>query len=849
MMMQGLIIDGISVRGGWPLVRSESLLRSLPTLVCLVVCARLLIGGSTIAEEPTKTAKPMVPTREQLDFFESKIRPILATHCYECHAAGAKIVQGGLRVDSRESLQRGGDSGPAVDLLHPNESRLLRALKYDEWEMPPKGKLPDSVVQDFETWIRMGAPDPRSADPGDTPATRGKSRATIDEGREHWAFRPMVDPPTPATQERNWGTDQLDAFVLARLEAAKLRPLADADRGVWLRRVSLDLTGLPPSVDEIESFLADDSPAARERVVDRLLASPAIGERWARHWLDLTGYADQVGTSNEVFAEHAWRYRDYLVRSFNEDKPFDRLLVEQIAGDLLPFEGPADRADNLVATGFLLVGDVEIVNPDKLRMETDHIDSQLAKIGTVFMGMTLGCARCHDHKFDPVDLDDYYAMAGTLRNTVSTRKIDHGIWSGLNVVELPETAEQQAGRMVRVAAHQQRIERMADERRRLHDEQKSLAEDQAKRRGEIAERLRQLENEIRHAEFFAPGVPRAFAVQEAELVTDMPIAIRGNPYAPGRTIPRGVMQVARWDGTPKMPRTTSGRLELARWLASERHPLTARVAVNRMWQKLFGEGLVRSVDYFGVRGETPTHPELLDHLATRWVHEGWSTKRLLRTLALSRTYGLSSGHDPMAAELDPDNRLIWRMNAQRLDAESIRDAMLRASGELLRSAGGPSLPLEYLENTGNLAPKSVNPPSFALRRFRPAQEFVRTLYLPVVRSAQKGPSQLRDAFDFVQPAQIAGQRPRTVVATQALYLMNNPLPRARATAMSQAIQAETTDRTERLKQLWLRTLGRTPTPVEYEEASQLLDSLAPTADGWVELSHALLSSNEFIHRQ
>ncbi|MFO0817032.1 MAG: PSD1 and planctomycete cytochrome C domain-containing protein [Pirellulales bacterium] len=849
MMGQELIIDESALHGDSLSVRYGTTLRSLRTLVCLVACASLHIGRATIAEEPAKTAKPVVPTREQLDFFESKIRPILVTHCYECHAAGAKIVQGGLRVDSRESLQRGGDSGPAVDPLHPNESRLLRAMKYDEWEMPPKGKLPDSVVQDFETWIRMGAPDPRSAETGDTPATRGKPRATVDEGREHWAFRPVSDPPTPTTQEKGWGNDQLDAFVLARLEAAKLRPLPDADRGVWLRRVSLDLTGLPPSVDEIESFLADDSPAARERVVDRLLASPTFGERWARHWLDLTGYADQVGTSNEVFAEHAWRYRDYLVRSFNEDKPFDRLLVEQIAGDLLPFEGPADRADNLVATGFLLVGDVEIVNPDKLRMETGHIDSQLAKIGTVFMGMTLGCARCHDHKFDPVDLDDYYAMAGTLRNTVSTRKIDHGIWSGLNVVELPETAEQQAGRMVRVAAHQQRIEQMADERRRLHDEQKSLAEDQAKRRGEIAERLRQLENEIRHAEFFAPGVPRAFAVQEAELITDMPIAIRGNPYAPGRTIPRGVMQVARWDGTPEMPRTTSGRLELARWLASERHPLTARVAVNRMWQKLFGEGLVRSVDYFGVRGETPTHPDLLDHLATRWVREGWSTKRLLRTLALSRTYGLSSGHDPMAAELDPDNLLIWRMNAQRLDAESIRDAMLRASGELLRSAGGPSLPLEYLENTGNLAPKSVNPPSFLLRRFRPEQEFVRTLYLPVVRSAQKGPSQLRDAFDFVQPAQIAGQRPQTVAATQALYLMNNPLPRSRAMALSQAIHAETTDRTERLKQLWLRTFGRPPTPVEYEEASQLLDSLAPPADGWVELSHALLSSNEFIHRQ
>ncbi|MBL8811214.1 MAG: DUF1549 domain-containing protein, partial [Planctomycetaceae bacterium] len=663
-------------------------------------------------------------SEDALNFFESKIRPVLVTHCYECHAADSKLIQGGLRLDDRESILKGGDTGPAVVVDHPNDSLLIKALRYEGPEMPPKEKLPASVVADFERWIAMGLPDPRKA-----AAPKETRTIDIEEGRKHWAFQPVRDVSPPVVSDAAWPLDPIDHFVLASLEQHNLRPVADADRYTWLRRVTLDLTGLTPSPAEIEAFTNDQSPGAFETVVDRLLASRAYGERWARHWLDMTGYADQMGTSNEVFAEHAWRYRDYLIDSFNSDKPFDEFLIEQIAGDLLPGRSPEERASQIVATGFLMVGDVEIVNPDKLKLETDHIDLQLSKIGTVFMGMTLGCVRCHDHKFDPIGLSDYYAMAGTLRSSVSTVKVDHGIWSGLNVVELPESESQRADREAKMVAHRQRMDQLSEEERKLRDElgmvnaelekPEAKKDELTKRRDAIQGRLQQIPGERQHAEFFAPKVPRAFAIQDAVPAADMAICVRGNPYAPGKVVPRGVMRVASWDDGPTMPKHQSGRLQLAEWLADPKHPLTSRVTVNRIWQKLFGEGLVRSVDYFGTRGEQPTHPELLDHLSTQFVKHGWSQKKLIRSIVLSHAYRVGSQPNPQAMATDPENRLLWRMNPQRLDAESLRDSMLAASGELQACAGGPALPLEFPENTGNLAPKAVNPPSFALRRYRP----------------------------------------------------------------------------------------------------------------------------------
>ncbi len=819
-------------------------------LIILLSAAPIVMGQESAA-----------PTKAQLDFFETKIRPVLVEHCYKCHAAEAKIIKGGLRVDSREALLKGGDTGPSVVPHQATKSLLIKALKYDGIEMPPKGKLADSVIKDFETWIQMGMPDPRKADDLSKPRT-----VDTKEGRKFWAFQPVADPVPPTVKNAAWSRDSIDRFVLARLEAKGLKPVADADRYMWLRRVTFDLTGLPPNTAEVDEFIRDVSPQAREKVVDRLLATRAYGERWARHWLDLTGYADMIGTSNSVFAEHAWRYRDYLIKAFHNDKPFDRFIREQIAGDLMKADTAPERAENITATGFLMVGDVEIVEPDKAKMEADHVDTQMTKIGTAFLGMTLGCVRCHDHKFDPISLADYYGMAGMLRSSPATHKIPFGVWSLLNSTELPETPEEREARLKLESEHQAKLAAMKAEQAKLTKEKASVEADLAKlkneedkkssltkKRDQLAEQLRNLAAALQHAEFFQSKAPRAFAMHDGDTPADMPIYIRGNPYALGAVVPRGVMNVASWEKLPEIPKGQSGRLQLADWLADKRNPLTARVTVNRIWQKLFGEGLVRSVDYFGLRGETPTHPELLDHLATRFMNHGWSQKQLLRALVLSRVYGLSGINDESGMKLDPDNKLLWRMNRQRLEAEAIRDSLLAVSGELRPSEGGPGLVLEEPENCGDLVLKGVNPPNYTHRKARATQEFQRTIYLPVMRTNTTSADRIRDFFDFVNPAQIAGQRSQTVVPTQSLFLMNNDLFRKRAKVLADQLIAQHSQTDERLKRVWLTVYNRPITPEEREDAIKFLAEVSPLVEAkesllWQELCHSLLASNEFVFR-
>lgn len=827
-----------------------------------------------------------INTPEQLKFFEMKIRPVLVEHCYQCHAAGAKTIQGGLRLDHRDGMLKGGDSGVVIVPGKIDQSPIIKALKYDGIDMPPKGKLPDSVARDFETWIAMGAPDPRIAQ--DLPAKR---TIDIEAGRQFWAFQSVVDPPLPSVKDLTWPIDALDRFVLARLEQAGLRPVVGADQYTWLRRVSIDLTGLPPTPSEIDSFVHDNSPHACETVVDRLLQSRGFGERWARHWLDLTGYADMMGTSNNVFAEHAWRYRDYLIEAYRTDKPFDRFVQEQIAGDLLLATSPEQRAENIVATGFLMVGDVEIVEPDKAKLEADHIDTQVSKIGMTFLGMTIGCARCHDHKFDPITLSDYYGIAGIIRSSPSTHKIPFGVWSLLNSTELPETPDELATRIRREGEHAQKLAAMKSERDKMETERKSvesqlsLAESTGgrvapqlggdsrqeswsdsstekdaltKRRDELTAQLNKLAADIQHAEFFASKAPKAFAMHDGEQPADMPIYIRGNPYAPGAMVPRGAVQVASWQKFPEIPPGQSGRLQLAQWLADPRNPLTPRVAVNRIWQKLLGEGFVRSIDYFGTRGESPSHPELLDHLATRFMKNGWSQKQLIRSIVLSRTYRLSSANEAAAMQVDPDNRLLWRMHRQRLDAEALRDGLLAVSSELQSSVGGPALVLEEVENCGDLTQTGVNPPNYTHRRPRASQEFQRTIYLPVMRTNFNNQDRLRSFFDFVNPAQIAGQRSQTVVPTQSLFVMNNELFRNRAKALADQLFAESSSQDAKLQQLWFRVFSRPITDTERAEVATFLKDLDDAMVGsnaagnealkWQELCHSLLASNEFIFR-
>ena len=819
-------------------------------------------------------------------FFESKVRPVLIKRCYDCHSTEKK-TKGGLALDTRAGWQHGGDNGPAIVPGDLTKSLVIKAVRYldKDFAMPPKSRLPADEVAILEEWVKRGAPDPRTDDAAK--AAKPKRSIDLEAGRKFWAFQPVANPTAPAVKDSVWPKDPVDRFLLAKIEAKGLKPASDADRHTWIRRVSLDLTGLPATAEEVIAFAADKSEEAYAKVVDRLLASPAYGERWARHWLDLTGYADMIGTSNEVFAEHAWRYRDYLIQAFNHDKPFDLFIKEQLAGDLMPASSPEQRASQLVATGFLMVGDLEIVNPDKAKMETDHIDTQLIKIGGAFLGMTMGCARCHDHKFDPVGLEDYYGMAGMLRSSPSSGKmVGFGVWSTIRSVPLPESPAQLAERQKAEAEHAAKLTAHKAEQARLTEENNAVVAKLAalektakatpvaaaptpkpspeqdaltKRRDEIAALLKTKASEIQHAEFFKSKAPKAFAMQDDAKPADMPIYVRGNPYAPAAVVPRGALRVASWDKFPAIPAGQSGRLQLAEWITDRRNPLTARVTVNRLWQKLFGEGLVRSVDYFGERGERPSHPELLDHLATRFMSEGWSQKRFLRGLVLSHAYRLSSANHAEGLSLDPENRLFWRMNRQRLEAEAIRDSLLKVSGELATKAGGPALVLENPENTGEYK-SHVNPPTYKHRKPRPSQEFERTVYLPVMRNNPTAGDKIRSFFDFVDPAGLTGQRNQTVMPTQSLFLLNNDLVRKRAGTLAKELIAAHPDENARLESLWLRAWNRPITAGERTNARAFLQEMTPLlkkpwrspaaleAARWQELCHSLLSSNAFIYR-
>lgn len=723
--------------------------------------------------------------------------------------------------------------------------------------------------------------------------SKTSARVSLEDGRNHWAFQPIIPPILPRVSDSQWPRGAVDHFVLAQLEASDLKPARDADRHTWLRRVTFDLTGLPPTVDEITSYVSDHGPQAKERVVDRLLASVAFGECWARHWLDLVGYADQLGTVNDVPAPHAWRYRDYVIRALNADKPFDQFMREQIAGDLMPADTPEARQEALTATGFLLLGEIHIVTADKLQLRADIVDHQIQKVGATFLAQTLGCARCHDHKFDPIHLEDYYGLAGIFGSSESEYVTERGVWSSILTTELPETSGQRDERARAMGGHRETVAKVKGERAELNREldivNQQLADaaqrtvtgpvhaaeaspapnppttagtakdsnppDPKARKAELEKKIASLDTRLLHLAYIEPKAAFAYCVRDAARPGDGRVLIRGNARAAGNIVPRGFIRAVAGEPWPQIPSNASGRLQLADWLASPQNPLPARVTVNRIWQKLFGEGLVRTVDYFGMRGERPSHPELLDWLAHEFIRAGWSQKKLLREIVLSRAYGMSSAHDRAGYARDPDNRLLWRMNRRRLDAEALRDVVLAASNELFHRAGGPALALQYIENVGGLDPKDVNPVSFRTTKFPEGQYHERTIYLPVVRSrAQPGPAELRNLFDFVLPTEMAGQRPTTSVATQALFLMNSDFMKSHALKLAEwLLKQEVASDRQRLEKLYLRVLNRPVTDDEAEEARRFLGGNADRSGGklqaaWAAYCHAMLSSNEFLFR-
>jgi hypothetical protein len=847
---------------------------SSPTMIRLrpgVIVAMLsLCGGGPI--EPASFAVGPDPARadgaatlnaeEQL-FFEKQVRPLLIKHCYPCHSSEAKVLKGGLRLDSRDGWMKGGGSGPAAVPGEPDQSLLIEAVRYESLEMPPRGKLPQAEIAVLERWIRMGAPDPRAG-----PAPARPSRVNLDAGRSHWAFRPIADPPVPRVRDEAWPRSAVDRFILAKLESEGLAPVADADRPTLLRRVFFDLVGLPPTPAEIESFLADDAPDAFEKVVDALLGRPGFGQRWGRHWLDVARYADSNGSDENFTFYDAWRYRDYVIGAFNADKPFDRFLTEQLAGDLLPFRTQQERDENIVATGFLVVGPKVIGATDKEQLLVDVIDEQLDTIGKAVLGLTLGCARCHDHKFDPISARDYYALAGILASTetIHGNLLNRRDLTGWNLHPLGS-----GGRAAYEAllGHEKSLDDRVREQKDLQSKRDSLKKGEQPSNGEkdggakpganvdpeadlrrIEGRLAVLKREISGLkENPPPRPPLAMSVNEREHPGPMAICIRGDAHNRGETVPRGFITIVGPEA-PEIGSDASGRAELVEWLTGARNPLTSRVAVNRVWQHLFGRGLVGTPDDFGTRGERPSHPELLDHLARLFMRQGWYVKRLIRDLVLSRTYRLSSDLDRAAAARDPENRWLWRMSRRRLQAEALRDGLLAVSGQLDRSPVGSVVAHLNVQATG--VGVKPNPPVRSVRR---------TIYLPVIRNDLPALFQL---FDFGDALSANGRRSATNVAPQALFMMNSPLvlEAARGTAARALAGRDVLDERLVLERLYLCILGRPPRRDEIDPSLALVHgavtrSVSPAPGAWDEaparvrawaiLAQALFCSSSFLY--
>ncbi len=762
----------------------------------LALVAGLAIGGASSAASDAVT-------QDERSFFEERIRPVLVKYCYECHSHEADSLSSDYALDSRDGLRGGGASGQAAVVPgNPANSRLLQALRYDneDLQMPPEEKLPDGVIADFERWIAMGAPDPRSDDPRSL-----QQRARAASAGTLWSLRPPVEADVPQANGRDWPRTPVDRFVLARMERAGLRPVDDADPRTLIRRVYFDLTGLPPNLGDLEQFSTAPTQSCLARIVDKLLRSPRFGERWGRHWLDLARYAESSGMEFNFTYPHAWPYRDYVIDSFNTGKPYDRFLTEQLAGDLLPANSRKECDENRLATGFLSIGPKRH-NAGTTLFRMDIVDDQIKAASEAFLGLTVGCARCHDHKFDPIPTEDYYALAGiflsteTLHGTTKIKYSNHP--SGL--VPFGPNSEQ---RHEKFAAHRKKLETAE---KNLADRQEQLKKLKGEEKEKVNAEVQSLKKDLKRLKADAPQPPK-YAMGAADgKPADTHVAVGGDPGNKGDMVPRGFLSSVAVRGAPSVTEQASGRLELARWITSRDNPLTARVMVNRIWHHLFGRGLVPTVNNFGTLGDEPSHPQLLDYLAVRFMENGWSTKRLIRSLVLSRVYQLSTRKDARCFEADPRNILLWRMTPRRLEVEALRDAILAVSGQLdlSRPRGSPVTAL------GQQLARGV-----PWEKLNPASNH-RTVYLPVVR--HYAPHMLQ-VFDFAASSLVVGSRAETTTSQQALFLLNNDfiLQQAAATARL-LVDRYPHDAAAQIRQAYRRALSRPPTADEREMAGDFL---------------------------
>ena len=742
----------------------------------------------------------------KIEFFESKVRPLLAEHCYECHGAKSKTRKGNFRLDHRAGLIEGGDSGPAIVPGKPDESLLIEAVRWQSLEMPPDGKLKVKQVATLVEWIEMGAPWPDEGKASTAP--NGAEDYDWDKLRaEHWAWRPIADPDLPAVRNALWPVNPIDRFVLAKLEAADLAPSAPAAAPILARRLHVDLIGLPPTPEEVDAFdrsVRDGRRDAVERLVDELLDSPRHGERWGRHWLDVARYSDgQGGFLDNAPLPQAWRYRDWIVQAFNGDLPYDRFVKLQIAGDLIGSKRDA------IATGFFALGPTyhsDGGDPDSIaQAQGETLDDRMDTLGRGFMAVTVACARCHDHKFDPIPQRDYYSLAGVFHNT----KVREWPLAPDEVVKAYD-------------AHQRKIKDLDAKIRAIREKAKKAKRELADDEKREIERSNAELADVK--ETAPPKYPFAHALADTGNA-DMRIALRGNLRKPGEVAPRGFPNAFASAGAPRFTRG-SGRVELADAVADRDNPLTTRVIVNRVWMHHFGQALVRSPSNFGSLGAEPTHPELLDWLATRLVESGWSLKSLHRLILTSATYRMSSRSDERAFSVDGDNELLWRMNPRRMTVESWRDSLLAVTGELETTVGGP--PVEDIVNSKR-----------------------RTLYAKVSRNGDRFASdEFLRLFDFPLMRATVAKRPTSIVPQQFLFLMNSPFMVERAKALSQRLHREATTDAKRIEQAYRLLFARRPTAEEARIGIRFLGSAAATdteLSPWRQYAQALLSSNEFMY--
>jgi hypothetical protein len=896
---------------------------------------------------------------QQIEYFEKNVRPVLVANCQPCH--NAKTKSSGLDLSSATGFMTvGGD-------------RILKAVGYeDSIKMPPTGKLKPEQIEALSNWVKMGAPWP-GADTTSAIVPTAPKKEFTPEQKSFWAFQSVKDPAVPKVKDTKWVKNPVDAFILSKLEEKGLKPAPPAEKTALLRRATFDLTGLPPTEQEINDFLADKSPKAFEMVVDRLLASPRYGERWGRHWLDVARYADSTGNDEDHRYPYAWRYRDYVISAFNNDLPYDQFVREQIAGDLLP-PAPGERinARGLVATGFLALGAKALAQVDKKKMLYDVWDEQVDVTSRAFLGLTMACARCHDHKFDPILTKDYYSMVGMFASTRSFEKANQGVASllykpiipddqykayqeyqakvGLITLDADEildaegqkTAEKAAARVAdymlaarmvyadgatipdaakdkgldagvlkkwlklltaqaekgdtskpildewKSAPREKVTEVALTYQKRYQDalteHYKSVAKTHAGTRKKLEagdpvkenikpdgkdefynavfskngpfmlptkDREKTLSEDLKkqvadlHAKAEAmkkagPPEPDMADVVTEDTPVEQKVLLRGDYNNPGEDAPRAVPAILTRAEPAPSAFNGSGRLETAKWIASPQNPMTARVMVNRLWMWHFGEGIVATPDNFGKMGARPTHPELLDYLASRFVEGGWSIKKMQRMMMLSNAYQMATDTDEKTMAADPENTLLSRFNRQRLDVEEIRDGMLAIDGTLDCTMGGTLQTGFGTDGENSSGRLSLNPETVKRR----------TVYLPLRRSNLPT---LLNLYDFGDATTVNGKRALTNVAPQALFMMNSEFVTERARNVTKSLLEDTslTDK-DRLEAMFIKAFDRKPQPDEMDAAFTYMNRYkekyhADNAAAWQSFFHILLTSNEFIY--